>query len=324
MWLPPKTPRAGCRTGTLPYRRHHAAQQLRVRLFPRPLQISTPAPAGPATSAISGSGWSGKGRARPRHPARPPRRPGLLAATTPRHSSATTNTGPGRCATRSSASPPAGGNVGRFAGNFYWQIRLEAGRHPPESATNGKPTSTTRAPAGRLTANWEDPVVGRPGAPPSASTAASASTPASAGWSRAARPASPSTGRSTGRSPGADLYYGDILGTAARIFGYEVDGLDYLVQDGLPFPTETAGAPEGLEIIALGLATNTEADHGKRGSGYFNMHGDPALEVMPLRYAGRTRRRTAPGPRAAAAWWSRSATAPARSSTPEPATGSPG
>ena len=54
-------------------------------------------------------------------------------------------------------------------------------------------------------------------------------------------------------------------------------------------PRKTAGAPEGLEIVALGLATNTEAHHGlKWEAGYFNAHGDPALEVMPLRYEGDT------------------------------------
>ena len=39
--------------------------------------------------------------------------------------SAMTNTGPGKCATRSTPIVERGGHVARFAGNFMWQTRLE-------------------------------------------------------------------------------------------------------------------------------------------------------------------------------------------------------
>ncbi len=64
---------------------------------------------------------------------------------------------------------------------------------------------------------------------------------------------------------GTDLYYGDILGGAAKVLGYEVDGLDYTVRDGLPYPTFTDGAPEPIEIVAMGLAFNKEVMKGRRG-----------------------------------------------------------
>ncbi|MCP4008105.1 MAG: hypothetical protein GY726_01170, partial [Proteobacteria bacterium] len=49
---------------------------------------------------------------------------------------------------------------------------------------------------------------------------------------------------------------------ASRILGYEVDGVDHIIKDGLPFATGSDGAPENLLILALGLATVFEADHG--------------------------------------------------------------
>ena len=181
-----------------------------------------------------------------------------------------------------------GGNVARFAGNFYWQIRLEAenirqvcykwaaGTHDPLMRHNDK---------SRLTANWEDKRVGRPGA---------ATFGLNGGWGiyagvgamvpRGAR------GFTVYRQDhwslaGTHLRYGDILGGDANIFGYEVDGLDYEIRQGLPWPTFKDGAPDTVEIIALGLATNTEALPDEKGEvSYFNFYGDPAAELVPLRY----------------------------------------
>jgi hypothetical protein len=68
---------------------------------------------------------------------------------------------------------------------------------------------------------------------------------------------------------GSDLYYGDVLGGASKVFGYEVDGLDYTFRDGLPFPTIDAGAPDGLEILAMGHASILEEHHGNPGTDLF-------------------------------------------------------
>ena len=54
---------------------------------------------------------------------------------------------------------------------------------------------------------------------------------------------------------GAHVGYGDVLGGASRIFGYEVDRLDYWVSDGLPYPTGADGAAPNIEILAMCFAT---------------------------------------------------------------------
>jgi hypothetical protein len=57
---------------------------------------------------------------------------------------------------------------------------------------------------------------------------------------------------------GTGLCYGDLLGADGHAFGYEVDGLDYVIRGGLPEPCETSGAPAGLQILALGLSSLKE------------------------------------------------------------------
>ncbi len=181
-----------------------------------------------------------------------------------------------------------GGHVARFAGNFYWQIRLEEGNtrqvcykwsavtHDPVMARNDKR---------RLTCNWEDPKVARSGASTfglnggwGIYAGVGAMVPRGAGGFTVYRQRHWSL-------EGTHLRYGDILGGAANIFGYEVDGLDYEIRHGLPWPTFRDGAPETVEIIALGLATNSEIIPEVRGEvSYFNFYGDPAAEVAPLRY----------------------------------------
>ncbi len=64
---------------------------------------------------------------------------------------------------------------------------------------------------------------------------------------------------------GAHIGYGDVLGADARIFGYEVDGLEYTIRHGLPYATGEDGASEDIAILAMGLGTNLEADHGVWG-----------------------------------------------------------
>jgi hypothetical protein len=61
---------------------------------------------------------------------------------------------------------------------------------------------------------------------------------------------------------GTGLGYGDVLGAQSRAFGYEVDGLDYVMRDGLPFPSGKEQVPDDLQILALGLASNLEVARG--------------------------------------------------------------
>ena len=57
---------------------------------------------------------------------------------------------------------------------------------------------------------------------------------------------------------GTGLYYGDLLGQQSQIYGYEVDGLDFEMRHGLPYPAAGSGAPDGLSILALGMASQVE------------------------------------------------------------------
>ena len=51
-----------------------------------------------------------------------------------------------------------------------------------------------------------------------------------------------------------------MLGAGARVFGYEVDGLDHRFENGVPVPLGTDGAAPEVEILAMGLASNIEVD----------------------------------------------------------------
>jgi hypothetical protein len=53
---------------------------------------------------------------------------------------------------------------------------------------------------------------------------------------------------------GTGLRYGDELGRADAIVAYEVDGVELTLRDGLPIPTGSDGAPDGLEILATAPA----------------------------------------------------------------------
>ncbi len=154
-----------------------------------------------------------------------------------------------------------GGHAARFAGNFGWQIRLEddgntqvcykelAHSHDPLAGTDRKHLTTTL---------WEDPIVGRPGSLTFGLQAiygiyarVGAAVPRGTGGFTVYRPEHWAFADS-------DLYFGDLFGSSARIFGFEVDGLDYEIRDGLPFPKETKDIPAGLEILAMGLASPVE------------------------------------------------------------------
>ena len=166
----------------------------------------------------------------------------------------------------------AGGKVARFAGNFLWQIRLEA---HGENQICHKYLARTEDPYARgadphlVTNSWEAPEVGRPG---HSSFGLDGSRGVYAGWG----------GLAAQGANGFTLYrpdhwafkdirlgYGDILGTKARIFGYEVDGLDYFVKDGLPYPEPKPTLPDDLQILAMGLARNLEDGFGAEADALF-------------------------------------------------------
>ncbi len=55
---------------------------------------------------------------------------------------------------------------------------------------------------------------------------------------------------------GAGVAYGDLLGAAATVVGYECDGCDFTTRDGLPIPTGIDGTPEGFEILGTAPAAH--------------------------------------------------------------------
>ncbi|RWD41529.1 N,N-dimethylformamidase beta subunit family domain-containing protein [Mesorhizobium sp.] len=154
-----------------------------------------------------------------------------------------------------------GGHVARFAGNFMWQTRLEdEGRRQVcyKYRARAEDPVYRSGEVSRATNSWEAPEIGRPGCK---TFGLNATNGIYAGWSSLAprgvrgfpiyRPDHWAFGR-TG------LFYGDLLGAESHIYGYEVDGLDCEIRNGLPHPSPTSGAPDGLEILAVGLATLVE------------------------------------------------------------------
>jgi len=156
----------------------------------------------------------------------------------------------------------AGGRVARLAGNFMWQTRIEdEGRLQvchKYRAREEDPARATR----RITTSWEAPEIARPGA---LSFGLNAIRGVYAGWGGC-------VAFGAGGFPlyrpehwafeGTGLGYGDLLGAASRIFAYEVDGLDYEIRHGLPYPAAGEQVPDGLEILAVGLASNIEIPRG--------------------------------------------------------------
>lgn len=156
----------------------------------------------------------------------------------------------------------AGGRVARFAGNFLWQTRIEDQGQTQicyKYMANRDPMATSRTPQLATTA-WELAPVNRPGA---LTFGVNALQGVYAGLGRCVGNGS---GGFTIYRPGhwafrgTGLGYGDQLGAASRIFGYEVDGLDFRIENGLPYPTGADGAALEITILAIGLATNIETD----------------------------------------------------------------
>jgi hypothetical protein len=154
-----------------------------------------------------------------------------------------------------------GGHVARFAGNFMWQIRLEdEGQRQVcyKYMAREEDPLMQAGPRHLVTESWEAPEIGRPGA---ASFGLNATHGLYASWSgcspRGAK-GFPVYRPEHWAFAKTGLYYGDVLGAPSRIYGYEVDGLPYEIRGGLPYSADPAQAPEGLQILALGLSSTVE------------------------------------------------------------------
>ena len=148
----------------------------------------------------------------------------------------------------------SGGRLARFAGNFYWQTRLEDnGRRQVCYKYRARAEDPQRH-TDRITTVWDARDIARPAC---LTMGLSGAYGIYSGWSGCVARGS---GGFTIYRPehwvfdGTVLGYGDVLGAEARIFGYEVDGLEYEIRHGLPYPVDA----EGVEILALSPATTVE------------------------------------------------------------------
>lgn len=178
-----------------------------------------------------------------------------------------------------------GGRVARFAGNFLWQTRLE---NNAQTQVCYKYTAKEADPLmgsdqeHLLTGAWDAPPVNRPGAQ---TFGVNGLKGVYAGLGNCVGQGS---GGFTVYRPdhwsldGARLGYGDQLGAASRIFGYEVDGVDFTFDDGLPYPTGRDGTAGSVEIIALGMATNVEADFAHWGETLYIGTADAEFKALTM------------------------------------------
>ena len=148
-----------------------------------------------------------------------------------------------------------GGNAAFFSGNTcWWQVRYE-----DDAMTCFKYRADDDPVVGSdeqrfLTGSWSDRRIERPEA---SLTGLSFSR---GGYSRYGAGVSRASGAYTVWRPdhwafaGTELHYGDALGLPDAIVGYEVDGCDLAMADGLPVPTHMDGAPDTLEVLATAPA----------------------------------------------------------------------
>lgn len=178
-----------------------------------------------------------------------------------------------------------GGELARFAGNFFWQTRLSDDLLTQTCYKTTAETNDPKAGTDRLTSYWDHPVVGRPAVATMGLTGAAG---VYAGWSRCA--AHGSGGFAIYRPEhwamaGSGLGYGDVLGAASKIFGYEVDGIDFTMTHGLPFAAEASGLCGDLTIIGLSPATTLSHSTGDHDRDTFIGSGDAEDLAMRL-YGG--------------------------------------
>ena len=155
-----------------------------------------------------------------------------------------------------------GGHLARLGANFTWQIRLEQDGHrqvcyKSRAQTEDPVHGTTEA--HRLATAWEDRDVGWPGA---TTVGVNGLGGVYASWGGFAPRGS--RGLTLYRPDhwafaNTDLSYGDVFGSEAQIFAYEVDGVDYTFREGLPYPTGRDGTPAEVEILAMTPAVMAES-----------------------------------------------------------------
>ena len=150
-----------------------------------------------------------------------------------------------------------GGNAAFLSGNVcYWQVRIEDdGRTMVgfKQRFEQDPVHGTSRQE-RLTSIWSDRLIGRP---ENLMTGLSFSR---GGYHRIGRSVGAGAGGYEVHRPdhwlfeGTGIGRGDLLGAASTIVGYECDGCDMALVDGLPVPTGIDGCPTDTVILATAPA----------------------------------------------------------------------
>jgi hypothetical protein len=154
-----------------------------------------------------------------------------------------------------------GGHAAFLSGNTcYWQVRLEglsmiAYKHRfVEDPVYGT------ADESRTTTMWADPLIARP---ESAMTGVSFTR---GGYARTFRSVQHGSGGYEVHRPehwlfeGTRARRGDIIGGDHVVVGYECDGCDLTMVDGLPVATGADGTPPGFDVVATSPATPFDRD----------------------------------------------------------------
>jgi hypothetical protein len=151
----------------------------------------------------------------------------------------------------------AGGNACFFSGNTsFWQVRLEDdGRTMIAYKQQFEDDPVYGTADERLTTSiWSDRVVDRP------ENAMTGVTFVHGGYHRIGRAVGSGAGGYTVYRPdhwvfdGTGVAYGDLVGAAAVTVGYECDGCDFVMRDGVPVPTGTDGTPADFEVLGIAPA----------------------------------------------------------------------
>ncbi|MCU1393302.1 MAG: hypothetical protein JWM34_1730 [Ilumatobacteraceae bacterium] len=152
----------------------------------------------------------------------------------------------------------AGGNAAFLSGNVsFWQVRLEDGGRTmvgfKQRFAQDPVYGTDRQE--RLTSIWSDRLIGRP------ETSMTGLTFNRGGYHRIGRSVGGGAGGYTVHRPdhwlfeGTGVFRGDLLGAASTVVGYECDGCELRLVDGVPVPTGSDGCPPGTLVLATAPAS---------------------------------------------------------------------
>lgn len=150
----------------------------------------------------------------------------------------------------------AGGNAAFFSGNTaFWQVRFEDGYSRIVGYKNAIRDDPVFDPAGAptLSTMWSDPLVGRP---ENEMTGVSFTR---GGYAHIANSPRGTGGYTVWRPDhwafdSLPLRAGDVLGAAGTVVGYECDGCELELRDGLPFATGRDGTPRDFSVLATAPA----------------------------------------------------------------------